>query len=369
MSSRTSSSRGGRKADRTAAVTLDVPEGVAEDIEAILRGFAEEAELDTVLVVDHSGFLVAGISALPEVDVDSIGKLVATAGDANETLTDALGEVGQVESLHLGEDRTLYMREIGERFTLVGVSDANIPAGILRDQASQIEPALIRNLQRVKAVPMSLTKKKLEELAMGPEMSESEPVLEKRSLRQTPRPLPPTTADPSSPPPPTSIEGKAEPRKRVNIVAKPPVKVPQKVSGQALVPQIAQKPAPQPAPAPAPEPEPIAEPEPDPMEASIFEMDDDTTPIDTAGTITSDTSGRPDTVTAVVESSPFEMDIESDAGDDADSSFQTARPNTTPVHLSVPAARKREAARREQAESIDDDDDQPSGPRYTFELG
>ena len=80
-----------KKTDRTAAVTLEVPSGVADDIEAILRGYAEEAELDTSLVVDHSGFLIAGISSLADVDVATIGALVAGASGATEGLTGALG--------------------------------------------------------------------------------------------------------------------------------------------------------------------------------------------------------------------------------------------------------------------------------------
>ena len=107
----------------------------ADDIERTLRKYAEESELDTSLVVDHSGFLIAGISSMPDVDVDTIGALVAGASGATEGLTGALGEDGRVESLHLGEDRLLYLKEIGERYILVGVSDSNVPAGILRDQA------------------------------------------------------------------------------------------------------------------------------------------------------------------------------------------------------------------------------------------
>ena len=54
-----------------------------------------------------------------------------------------------------------------------------------------------------------------------------------------------------------------------------------------------------------------------------------------------------------------------DDDDDDDTNFKPARPNTTPVHLSVPAARQREAAARKENQ----DDDEQAGPRYSFELG
>ncbi len=334
-----------RKTDRTAAVTLEVPLGVADDIEKVLRGYAEEAELDTSLVVDHSGFLVAGISSIPDVDVDIIGTLVAKASEAAEKLTGSLGEDGRFESLHLGEDRLLYLKEIGERFILVGVSDSNVPAGILRDQATLIEPVLLKHLEKVKAVPMSLTRKKAEEKTTEPEATPVPP----RSLRHpdhgdrlpnATRPAVSTTTVPV-----VSVETMAYP-------SAGPVK-PQARTVGSTNPAIQSSESQNRS-------NPLISHQKDPIPEAIFEIDEIISPPPQKPAPVASRKVEPH---AVVENSPFEMD---DDDDDDHINFQPVRPNTTPVHLSVPAARLREAAARKENQG---DDDHQSGPRYSFELG
>lgn len=310
-----------RKVDRTAAVTLEVPAGVADDIEGVLKSFAQEADLDTSLVVDHGGFLIAGISSIADVDVDTIGSLVAGACGATEGLTGALGENGKVESLHLGEDRLMYLREVGERFILVGVSDSNIPAGILRDQADRIESLLEKHLNRVKAVPMSLTKK-----AAAPAKKQAEPAAPpQKSLRPTPPPKP------EQPEPPK--------KKNISVTANKPT-----TAGKQTLPQQMITAAPKPKPSPS---------------SQVFEIDDE--PAKAAPAATPPAPPVAETKpAAIVENSPFEVDFDDDDSD------QTIRPKTTPVHLSVPEARKRDAETRKQNE---EEYDENSGPRYSFELG
>jgi predicted regulator of Ras-like GTPase activity (Roadblock/LC7/MglB family) len=325
-----------RKTDRTAAVTLEVPTGVADDIEKALRGYAEEAELDTSLVVDHSGFLVAGISSLPDVDVDSIGTLVAKASEAAENLVISLGAYGRFESLHLGEDRLFYFKEIGARFILVAVSDSNVPAGILRDQATLIEPALLKLLEKVKAVPMSLTRKKAEEKPREPESIPEPP----KSLRQ-PDPVarPVVSIAPVSAPSGENLQLKPQARS---------------VGGAVPSPQAFEQPG---------RTNPVVPPKKDPLPAAIFEMDNVTSPLrHTPSAPAASVASKKVEPHAVVENSPFEMDDD----DDDHINFQPVRPKTTPVHLSVPAARQREAAARKESQN---DDDHQSGPRYSFELG
>ena len=311
------------KADRTAAVDLEVPPGVADDIEAVLRSFAEEAELDTSLVVDQSGFLIAGISSIPDVDVDSIGTLVAGASGATEGLTGALGEQGRVESLHLGEDRLLYLKAVGDRFILVGVSDSTVPAGILRDQADRIEKPLKKFLSRVKAMPKSLTRKQ-------PEVAQKEAPkpAPPKSLRQTPKK--PEPAPQKKQVIPAKKVVKPKPQKPA---ATPPVTAMGGVNRGAAL-------------------------------DSVFEVDEKAM-AEEAAKVEQPASPSPAPIepkskpTAIVENSPFEVDLDEEADD-----FAPPRPATTPVHLSVPAARKREAEAKQNS-----DDDNESGPKYSFELG
>lgn len=444
--------RTNNKTDRSAAVTLQVPAGVADDIEGVLRKFAEEAEVDTSLVVDHSGFLIAGISSIPDVDVDTIGNRVAEASGSAEGLTQALGEEGRFESLHLGEDRILYLRDIGERFILVGVSDANIPAGILRDQANLVEEELASHLTRVKAIPASLTSRKNQPQS-PPEEPEPEPV----SLRQSPpspkaetgNPVPesdaipgprtpvatpaekaPSPIAPGPAPSPTSAAAKpvqlppGMPEVAIPPVGRsdndspapsgdtPPVpfadEVPpprsekkEKAESPTLPPVVAAvtarkpaqipvsppskpetKPVDQVVPGPldalqartAPTPAPPREEDNDPIPESIFEFDDagednQEEELRTVGDASPQTeepspieNKRVEPPTTIIENSPFEMDTEEE---DGESLFERSRPSSIPVHLAIPAARKRSSDSKNEG----DDEDQKGGPRYSFELG
>ena len=388
------SKRPNRKSDRTAAVDLDVPSGVADDIELVLRDFAEEAELDTSLVVDHSGFLIAGISSIADVDVDTIGELVAGASGATEGLTGALGEDGSVESIHLGDDRLLYLREVGERFILVGVSDANVPAGILRDQAKQIEEDLVALLSKVKAIPRSLTKRESRgtQPANAP-VSSAPPASLRQPETNQPKPAPntgpvPAKANGNNGHGKEQVPNELPLPKQTSTIPRPapaPAAVAEANPGgggngngdgqsrqSGLIPgAIAaekKRPTPRPRPANSPEKEAVK----DPIPASIFEFEDS----DEEDLLENLPPPRQDSTqplkkprgqitegVAIVENSPFEMDVE----DEDEDSFEPVLPNTTPAHLSVPMARQREAEAKKN--NGDEEAERKSGPRYTFELG
>ena len=70
------------EADYTAAVPLEIDEETATRADDLLREFAEDAGLETALIVDRSGSLVAGISAEADVTVEVISALVAGASGA-----------------------------------------------------------------------------------------------------------------------------------------------------------------------------------------------------------------------------------------------------------------------------------------------
>ncbi len=130
------------EADYPAAVPLQIDEETAMRADDLLREFAEDAGLETALIVDRSGALVAGISAEAEVTVDVISALVAGASGAMRALVSRLGETGALESLHLGGDRLIYLREIVNRFILVAVAEVCRPAGLVRQKALAIGPRL-----------------------------------------------------------------------------------------------------------------------------------------------------------------------------------------------------------------------------------
>lgn len=131
------------KADYTPAIPLEISSGLASQIDDQLRDFAEDAELETALVVDQSGALVSGISAEEEVTIEVISALVAGASGAMRALAGELGETGSIESFHQGENRIIYLGEIIHRFVLVGVCSTGAPLGVIREKANQIRPALV----------------------------------------------------------------------------------------------------------------------------------------------------------------------------------------------------------------------------------
>jgi predicted regulator of Ras-like GTPase activity (Roadblock/LC7/MglB family) len=140
MDSRETESPG--EADYPAAVPLEIDEETATRADDLLREFAEDAGLETALIVDRSGCLVAGISAEADVTVEVISALVAGASGAMRALVSRLGETGAVESLHLGGERLVYLREIVNRFILVAVAEVSRPAGLVRQKALAIGPRL-----------------------------------------------------------------------------------------------------------------------------------------------------------------------------------------------------------------------------------
>ena len=143
------------EADYTAAVPLEIDEDTAMRADDLLREFAEDAGLETALIVDRSGALVAGISG-EAVTIEVISALVAGASGAMRALVSRLGETGAVESLHLGGNRLVYLKEIVNRFILVAVAEVSRPAGIVRQKALAIDARLddlLREVRPAEVVP------------------------------------------------------------------------------------------------------------------------------------------------------------------------------------------------------------------------
>lgn len=156
MTMENSESNSPESGNYAAAMPLEVSPEVASRADDLLREFAEDSGLETALIVDRSGALVAGISAEEEVTVDVISALVAGASGAMRALVSRLGETGAMESLHLGGDRLIYLREIVNQFILVGVSDGTRPAGLVRSKARHIEGELTGLLRDVRPAEVPL---------------------------------------------------------------------------------------------------------------------------------------------------------------------------------------------------------------------
>ena len=129
--------------DQTAASNFEITADLAEAAEEILEDFAQDAELDVAVIVEESGALIAGISADDNIDVHTVAALVAGNIGATRALGKVVGETGTVETINQGTDKITYLRELNDRFVLVGIAESILPAGIIREKASQISEELL----------------------------------------------------------------------------------------------------------------------------------------------------------------------------------------------------------------------------------
>ena len=173
--------------DVSPAIPLEISADLAARVDGILQDFAEEAELETALVVERSGALVSGISSEAEVMVEVISALVAGASAAMNSLVKELGSTGNIESFHQSAERAIYLAEVMDRFVLVGVSTVPVPVGVIREKARQVRPALIDLLQGILvAPPLEAPRPRTFSLREMAEASAAERIVESDSVSETP---------------------------------------------------------------------------------------------------------------------------------------------------------------------------------------
>jgi predicted regulator of Ras-like GTPase activity (Roadblock/LC7/MglB family) len=141
--------------DASPLLTLEIRPELATEIEDLLGAFADQCELDTALVVARSGALAAGISIENGVTIQAVAALVAQVGGHARTLAQELKNRAPLESLFFGEDRSLYIRELDERFFLVAVSSASVPVGVVRAASGPLAEELLPMLVGI-LVPIPL---------------------------------------------------------------------------------------------------------------------------------------------------------------------------------------------------------------------
>lgn len=127
----------GPEDSNAAGWNVELSSETADQAEALLRDLATDAELEMALLVDQSGGMIAGVATRQDVDVSTVGALVAGAFGAMGALTSELGENRFAESLHHGQGDTVYLREVADRFILLGVAPGELPFGIVREKGAQ----------------------------------------------------------------------------------------------------------------------------------------------------------------------------------------------------------------------------------------
>lgn len=188
--------------DASPLLTLEIRPELATEIEDLLGIFADQCELDTALVVARSGALAAGISIENGVTIQAVAALVAQVGGHARTLAQELKNRAPLESLFFGEDRSLYIRELDERFFLVAVSSATVPVGVVRAASGPLAEELLPMLVGI-LVPIPLP-----ERPVSLSKSLRRIALERTPLHEAARPidkLGPDAEDPFSPASPAAV--------------------------------------------------------------------------------------------------------------------------------------------------------------------
>lgn len=132
---------------------LDVTAELAEKVEERLREFARDAELDLSLLVDDSGSMIAGVASRPDIDVATVGALVAGAYGAVRGLSRELGDGESGDCVCHGSANNIYLRSVVGRFVLLGVSESTLPLGVIREKAAHITGALDEMLKEYAPQP------------------------------------------------------------------------------------------------------------------------------------------------------------------------------------------------------------------------
>jgi len=109
--------------------------------ERLITWYMEEAGLRAALLVDRTGRL---LSSVGETDFDgtAFATLVAADFAAGDQLAGLLGEEDVAALCHHGENRSMYLSDVGGRAILVALFDGRTTLGMVRLKARTVVPEL-----------------------------------------------------------------------------------------------------------------------------------------------------------------------------------------------------------------------------------
>lgn len=112
---------------------LYLPGDVTDEIERVLSRLQQKTQVTCVLLADVSGQLICTSGQASGFDAATVAALTASDMSATAELARQLGEAKPFRMLfHEGEQRHLYLSDVGGSFLLVVVFETHIPIGLVR---------------------------------------------------------------------------------------------------------------------------------------------------------------------------------------------------------------------------------------------
>jgi predicted regulator of Ras-like GTPase activity (Roadblock/LC7/MglB family) len=123
---------------------LNLSSGLIDEMDRILAELRQKTRVSCVILADVSGQLVSATGATTGFDAQTVAAL--TAGDMSATaeLARQLGEARPFRILfHEGEQRHLYLSDVGNSLILIVVFDTKVPIGLVRVFTERASRALL----------------------------------------------------------------------------------------------------------------------------------------------------------------------------------------------------------------------------------
>ena len=127
-----------------------LPQLIEEDIarlEEELRGFLEQSDATTALVIDQGGFLIASQGDARQFDLTTIAALASGAFLANQTIANLVHESNFNSVYQQGEKFSMFVLCINEQCMLVVIFKAQVGVGVVKYFAGPTAERLAKQCQ------------------------------------------------------------------------------------------------------------------------------------------------------------------------------------------------------------------------------
>ena len=107
--------------------------GLIDQMDRILTELRQKTRVNCVILADVSGQLISATGATAGFDAQAVAALTASDMSATAELARQLGEAKPFRHLfHEGEQRHLYLSDVGSSLILIVVFETNVPIGLVR---------------------------------------------------------------------------------------------------------------------------------------------------------------------------------------------------------------------------------------------
>ena len=103
-----------------------------QHLQSILAKMQRELRAELVLLINHSGQQIAFDGPAQDVDLTALASLAAANLAATDGLARLVGEPQFSMLYHQGKHRSIYISDLGQRFSLVVLFDETVSPGLVR---------------------------------------------------------------------------------------------------------------------------------------------------------------------------------------------------------------------------------------------